>query len=70
MRYLRSGSDPALSEAFRVWELGCRGAAAGSEIGKPDSRNEAPACDLFRKQVLGERLPEIDKAFRAWLATQ
>lgn len=69
MRYLRSGVDVALTDAFRVWELGCRGGAAGAEIGKPDSRNETPACDLFRTQVLGERLPEIDKAFRAWLAT-
>lgn len=67
-RYMKRVAPKAHREAFREWELKCKGAALGAEPGKHYVRNTKPAAALFH-EVFDENLAEIEVGFRAWLQT-
>jgi hypothetical protein len=65
-RFLHDGAPPEITKRFRAWEVGVRGAAVGAQAGQRDSRNQAPAAQLF-ENGFGAELPQLEEGFKAYL---
>jgi hypothetical protein len=68
-RFLAEEAGTELSERLERWRAMCLGAALGADFRNPYGADRTASQELFR-ELFGEELDPLERAFREWLESR